>query len=1238
MPNSSDSPLHLFQVLEEEYLSLHGNLSPRETVRLRDRDEDITAELDWGFHAGHVKDAARLAHKLNPRGRTSAAKLAAHLERISEPFREQRAAAGRDALALGRALDELLKVHLYDSDAFKHVTLSDSLRVLLRNNEDAAEDSEGLKRVNRLLLEQTFPNELETISDIRQAAMFQRLHTHASSAGGGPAEYGQAALCLSGGGIRSGTFALGLLQGLARYNLLSKFDYLSTVSGGGYIGSWLTAWLHRHPRELAGVSRDLSGVEPKSKIDPDPPAIQYLREYSNFLTPKSGLFTADTWAFVALYLRNLLLNWLVLFPLLLSLLSLPRLHVALLQSQEGLERWFGPDFPVRYVFLGAGSLLLTLAFTYIILSRPAVSAKIIDRSRFWRGRLGQNDFLRWCLLPLSAAAFCLTTYWAWSIEARKGVETAGKVWWFVSFGVGVTLAAWIAGAFFLGRLSRPRELFGKLELAEMAILTAVGAGGGYLLYSISTAREQDVDMAWYAVSAVPVLLLVILLATILFIGLTSKEILGRSELLNDEDREWWARFNAWVLIATLAWAVFSLLSLHGPRLFLEVKYGAGLLTSVGGLSGVASLLAGFSSKTPANEEKAAAKGGLLRSFARELLLPLLALLFLLAFLVAISLLATFLMHLAAPVVGGLFEASGFAAPAPLRGVQNYAGPFSAQTHMLIVEQARFWFVGLFIIASAALGLVLAYRINLNKFSLHAGYRNRLIRGFLGASRDRGLRRPNPFTGFDPEDNISMHELRPVLFQEGDFDDLESVARKIRDADGDDSLSGRLKSWLKPETREELEACEEESSLSQRLRINLLEDLNTILESELIVPDAEGAAAGGPGLRRVATPSPQNDHSILNKRAVLQREYAAEIRQKYPPPHRLLHVVNTSLNLVGGKKLAWQQRKAEPFVITPLHAGSFRVGYRRSRHYGGARGVSLGTAAAVSGAAASSNMGYYTTSPTLSLVLTLFNVRLGWWLGNPGPAGDKTYRREAPRVSLRPVVEEAFGLTDDTNPYVYLTDGGHFENLALYEMVLRRCRLIVVSDAAEDGAFKFNDLGNAVRKIRIDLGVPIEFDEMKIFSAKPKGEGGGGGDAGKYTYWAFGRIGYSEADKVRGADGTFRPAPDGVLIYIKPTVYNDAEPRDVLQYKAANEDFPHQSTGDQFFDEPQFESYRMLGLYIMNRICANALDASDEQGDSARPSYDLNKSQFVGSALGNYKGNEPKWLRDLIDARGANWLA
>lgn len=1230
MPEHVDIPLHLYQVLEEEYLSLHGKLSPRETVRLGEGGQEIVAELDWNFHGGHVREPGRLANRLTPHGDDLRDDLATHLREAAPLFR-----AAFDALQAGvgleGALNELLRVWLYDSDAFKYVVLDDTLRVLLDSR--PADDTPELAHINRLLLEQTFPDELEKASDIRLAAMYSRIHDHPK---------GQAALCLSGGGIRSGTFALGLLQGLARFNLLGEFDYLSTVSGGGYIGGWLTAWLHRHRNGLAGVTADISTAGPKSKVDPDADAVRYLREYSNFMTPRAGLLTADSWAFIAIYLRNLLLNWLVLIPLLLALLALPRLNVALLLSQTGATELLG--FPVRYAFLGLGAALLTLTFTYIIVSRPAVSPKIIERSRFWRGRLGQRDFIRWCLLPLVGAAVSLTTYWAWSDAARGEAPANDKFPLFVVFGLAVTLTAWVLGAVSLGRVTHPKE-FGWLELFELLVLAAVGAGGGVLLFYASTPRASSPWMVpWYACLAVPSVLLVILVVTTLYVGVTSKGLFGWPELLNDEDREWWARFSAWVMIAMLGWAAFNVISIHGPRLYFEVNY-LPLLASVGGFSGLASLLVSFSAKTPANEEQARAQGGPLRALLRDQVLPLLALVFLLVFLVALSILVTVLLYAAAVELADLWRTAGLVVA---RGTHDqYQHPTDA--HWRTMRYLRFWFVGLFIVALAGLSLFLANRINLNKFSLHAGYRNRIIRGFLGASRDRGMRRPNPFTGFDPEDNVPMHELRPVLFHEGDFPNLENFAAELgraADVQGPSpekapqeeeppALLSLLKSWLKPDTCEELKSFAGVTQLPPRLRMNLINDLNAILESGCIVPVER--TDGTTTLTKVEQDEPPDDQTILRKRAVLSAAFPEQIRQKYPPAHRLLHVVNTSLNLVGGQKLAWQQRKAEPFAITPLHAGSFRVGYRRARHYGGYRGISLGTSVAVSGAAASSNMGYYTTSPVLSMVLTLFNVRLGWWLGNPGAAGQKTYRREAPRVSLRPVVEEALGMTDDTNPYVYLTDGGHFENLALYEMVLRRCRLIVLSDGGEDPKFGFDDLGNAVRKIRIDLGVPIDFDEVRIFKAKPGREDP---RAGEYSYWAFGRIRYSAVDKVTttgtGGRAVSEEAPDGVLIYIKPTVYGDAEPRDVLQYKQAHEDFPHQSTGDQFFDEPQFESYRMLGWHIMNLICDNLFDTSLGEGQPARPKYDLDKAQFVAAALKNYKGHEQAWLKDLL-APVKNWL-
>src|SRR5207237_5080217 len=118
----------------------------------------------------------------------------------------------------------------------------------------------------------------------------------------------RSALCLSGGGIRSATFNLGILQGLARYHMLDEFDYLSTVSGGGFIGGWLSAWIKRK-----GVHEVLEKLRerPPSALAPDPTPVYALRTYSNYLSPQKGLLNADTWTLVAVYLRNLLLNWLV---------------------------------------------------------------------------------------------------------------------------------------------------------------------------------------------------------------------------------------------------------------------------------------------------------------------------------------------------------------------------------------------------------------------------------------------------------------------------------------------------------------------------------------------------------------------------------------------------------------------------------------------------------------------------------------------------------------------------------------------------------------------------------------------------------------------------------------------------------------------------------------------------------------------------------------------------------------
>jgi hypothetical protein len=157
----------------------------------------------------------------------------------------------------------------------------------------------------------------------------------------------------------------------------------------------------------------------------------------------------------------------------------------------------------------------------------------------------------------------------------------------------------------------------------------------------------------------------------------------------------------------------------------------------------------------------------------------------------------------------------------------------------------------------------------------------------------------------------------------------------------------------------------------------------------------------------------------------------------------------------------------------------------------------------------------------------------------------------------------------------LSDGGHFENLGLYEMVLRRCHYIVLSDAGADPKCSFEDLGNAIRKIRTDLGVPIDVGEtfMQPRSADSLMREG--------KYFTIANIRYKAVDGPK--------AEDGFLIYLKPGCYKDQWfPRDVYNYALESPDFPHESTSDQFFSESQFESYRALGRHVINEMCGNYL--------------------------------------------------
>ena len=226
---------------------------------------------------------------------------------------------------------------------------------------------------------------------------------------------------------------------------------------------------------------------------------------------------------------------------------------------------------------------------------------------------------------------------------------------------------------------------------------------------------------------------------------------------------------------------------------------------------------------------------------------------------------------------------------------------------------------------------------------------------------------------------------------------------------------------------------------------------------------------------------------------------------------------------------------------------------------------LGTALSISGAAASPNMGYH-SSPAVTFLMTVFNARLGWWLGNP--AREK-WREPGPRSGFY-LFKELFGRTNANSKYIYLSDGGHFENLGVYELIRRRCRYIVACDASEDPALAFWDLGSLVRKCREDLGVRIEIDIAPLLRQQTRG----------MSRWhcSVGKIRYDDLDV---------GAIPGVLLYIKPSLTGD-EPADIRNYVVDHPKFPHQPTANQFFSESQFESYRALGEHIAREVFRDAV--------------------------------------------------
>lgn len=281
--------------------------------------------------------------------------------------------------------------------------------------------------------------------------------------------------------------------------------------------------------------------------------------------------------------------------------------------------------------------------------------------------------------------------------------------------------------------------------------------------------------------------------------------------------------------------------------------------------------------------------------------------------------------------------------------------------------------------------------------------------------------------------------------------------------------------------------------------------------------------------------------------------------------RPIHLVCCAANDLGGDHLENLSRGSRSAVLSKFGfaIGDCYHGWDNEKA-AGKEGLGLGSAITASAAAFNSNMGSIsmTLGAGVTFLCTALNLRLGLWLPHPATGKDGAPSAMPGLLFFR----EMFGLTNsglrskDGKPvgrYVHLSDGAHFENLGLYELVRRHCRYIIVCDCGGDSQVAFDDFGNAVRRIREDFGIEIDIDLSPL---RP--------NAARLSkqHIAVGTITYDPRDERKD---------NAILLYIKPTLTGD-EPCDITQYRKRNENFPHESTGDQFYDEAQWESYRRLG--------------------------------------------------------------
>ena len=933
-----------------------------------------------------------------------------------------------------------------------------------------------------------------------------------------------AGLCFSGGGIRSATFCLGIMQALAEARKLDKFDYLSTVSGGGYIHQWLASWIMRESGRFKAVRHKLVPLPAPASPARAPEQITWLRRYSSYLTPKRGILSADTWTMIAIWFRNTFLNQIVLFSFLAAcLLAMRALTYPFITP--GLVEI--PGQPGTGLTAAAPALRWAMGFCLLFL---VASSIYLSCSRLWgalasvTARVKANQIhpdalddmaVVVCILlpsfvlsvlvalesvgritvfpighyPILLGGSCLyvlgivlaATFGGKAPEALESLSQRPRTGWFsAAMIVSAVLctAVALAPAVYLADIpgGPDRIQNGPVRIRQLTMDAAEYIDRAFHKESTSLTVHQEVSALGDSVSRFDIHVtgnkesfssnpgdipdrLIAVFSPVLFLALQILAIrlqlglIGRSYA--ESRREWLARFGAWSAIFSAVWVLLSGIALLGPPVFTWFFQSSTLKMACGALSVLAvhvvTLYAGGSGKSDGKPKPGTVLGYSLLDLVGIVGAPLCIL----------SLLI---------VVSGLIETAlqwTCASPHPV----VYTLSLSAAVILTF--------------------LLFGWRVDVNEFSMHGFYRNRLARCYLGAT-DRS-RTPDPFTHFDEHETgvrkgIAVSELLPMKFG-GKPIGIEGTQKEEPPYDGPFPI--------------------------------FCSTVNLTFGEELGWQERKGASFA------------------------------------FTP-------------LYSGYHVGWTaEKKANPDT-------TFN-GYVLSREYaysGG--GISLATVAAISGAALSPNQGY-TSTPSLAFLMTLFNFRLGWWLANPRKplVCPSQHNTPTPPFGLVYLLRELFGLSDDTSNYVCLSDGGKFDNMGLYELVRRRCKHIVICDAEQDTNMVFEGIGNAIAKCRTDFGAEINLELRPLIPDPDTGLSADHFRAGTIRY---------PAPPGTPPGQAFGRKYEGTIVYLKSTLVGD-ETGDILHHKRTYPDFPQDSTLNQWFTESQFESYRRLGQLIAERASA-----------------------------------------------------